>query len=253
MKDMKISGIQMFWMMAVMEFVMAIVLTVTPAVAAAKQDAWISFLVATAVGVLIASMATKLGLMFPDQTLVEYANRIAGKWMGKIIVVPFMVYLYYVTSIVIRESSDLLATMVLPRTPTWALSLLMILLVVYGTYQGIEVIARCSEVVGPIIFLTAIIVIILVFKDTNWEWLLPVYSETGWFGILKGALPPSTLLGDCIIITMLLPFMQTPDEGPSRTIWAVVFSGCFLTLFTLVILATLSPKLAGESLFSVTC
>ncbi len=43
---MKVSGIQVFWMITIMDIGMTLLMTFTPGLQAAKQDAWVSMLVA---------------------------------------------------------------------------------------------------------------------------------------------------------------------------------------------------------------
>jgi spore germination protein KB len=63
---MKISSLQIFWMVAIFEFGMTLLLTQSPAIAAAKQDAWMSLTVAGLAGVGITFVAGKLSLLYPN-------------------------------------------------------------------------------------------------------------------------------------------------------------------------------------------
>ena len=68
-----------------MDIGMTLLMTFTPGLQAAKQDAWISMLVAGCIAVLIAVVTTKLVLLHPEQTFIQFSQTIMGKWLGKIV------------------------------------------------------------------------------------------------------------------------------------------------------------------------
>ncbi len=83
---MKVSGLQIFWLMFSMEMGMTLLLTLPGAIADTKQDTWISMILASMFAITTTFIATKLSLLYPDLTFIEYSQRILGKWLGKIIV-----------------------------------------------------------------------------------------------------------------------------------------------------------------------
>ncbi|MFB5192380.1 GerAB/ArcD/ProY family transporter [Alicyclobacillus fastidiosus] len=236
---MKISSVQIFWMMASMEIGMTVLLSMSPSIGDAKQDAWISMLIATSAVLLIVFIATKLSLLYPNQTLIQFSQIILGKWLGKIIVIPFFVMWYTVTGIILRQSSDFLHLALFRRTPLWAIILLALILMVYATYLGgIEGIGRCSEFLGPVIIIALTVVLVLSVKNMHWTRILPVYHDSGGAAILKGAISPFSFLGESVMITMLVGFMSKPQEALSRAMWGVGLACVFLIGTTLGVILT---------------
>jgi len=142
---MKISGIQIFWMIAAMELGMTLLMTMTSSLQAAKQDAWISMIIAGGIALFIAFVATQLAVLYPNQTLVQFTETILGKWIGKFVIVIYMVQWYTIIPIILRQFTDLIELLLLPSTPRAPIVILMVLLVVYVTYAGgIDGIGRCS-------------------------------------------------------------------------------------------------------------
>ncbi|GMA61380.1 spore germination protein [Alicyclobacillus fastidiosus] len=236
---MKISSVQIFWLMISMEIGMTVLLTITPAIRAAKQDAWISMLIAAVAGILITFIATKLSLLYPNQTLIQFSQTILGKWLGKAIVVPYFVMWYSVMGIILRQSSDFIQIVLFRKTPLWAVVLLALILMIYATYQGgIEGIGRCSELLGPFIVLMITAVLVLCYHNMHWTRILPVYQDSGWFTIFKGAVSPISFLGESVMMTMLVAFMSKPKDGLSRAMWGVGLSCLLLLLSTLAAILT---------------
>lgn len=64
-----------------------------PSIAAtyAKQDAWLTEIIATILGIIVILLVTELGRRFPGKTIIEYLQTILGIWIGK--AVGFLFYL----------------------------------------------------------------------------------------------------------------------------------------------------------------
>ena len=101
---MKISKYQIFWMIASLEIGMVLLLTQSPAIEEAKQDAWISFVFAGLAGIGITFAAGKLSLLYPNQTFIQYSQSILGKWLGRIIVIPYFIHWLSVIGVIFRQS-----------------------------------------------------------------------------------------------------------------------------------------------------
>ncbi|NRF93208.1 endospore germination permease [Paenibacillus frigoriresistens] len=244
---MKISGLQMFWMMATLEFGMTLLLSQSPAIAEAKQDAWISFIIAGVAAIMLTFVSAKLSLLYPHQTFIQYSQTILGKWLGKIIVIPYFIQWFSAIGVILRDSSDFILMTLFHKTPLIVLVVLMLYLIVYVTYQGgIEGIARCSEVIGPIIFLVIILTLILNYNNIEWKRILPIYADSGWMSILKGGLSPVSFFGESVSIMMLICFMAEPSKGVSRTIWGVGFASFFTCISTLAVLMVFGSGLTAK-------
>lgn len=113
---MKLSGLQIFWLMFTFETGNLILLTISPAIKEAKQDTWIAYLIASLLGVLIVYVATKIALLYPHHTLIQFSKLILGKGLGVVIVITYLFQWYSVVPFILRESADFLNTILLPET-----------------------------------------------------------------------------------------------------------------------------------------
>ncbi|WP_310360781.1 GerAB/ArcD/ProY family transporter [Neobacillus drentensis] len=244
---MKLSGLQIFWLMFTFETGNMILLTLSPTFQDAKQDAWISFLLAAILGTLIVFVSSKAALLYPGKTLIEYSKLIFGKWLGILIVIVYLIQWYSVIADILREFAEFTITILLPTTPLWVLVLTMLLLLIYITYSGgIEGIGRCSEVFGPIILLSVFILLILSVSIFNYKNFLPVFSDTGFVPILKGTLHPLSFLGESVMMLMLLSFMDQPNKGPKRAVWGIAAASCLVSTVAIWVLLILGPEIASK-------
>lgn len=243
--NMKVTGIQIFWLILVMDLGMALVMTITPSLQAAKQDAWISIVAAGCIALLITFFATQLAQLYPGQTLIEYSQTILGTWLGKAVILIYLIQWFTIIPIVLRQFSDLVQIMLLTGTPKEAVMLLMILLIVYATYAGgIEGIGRCSEFLGPIILVMVTLVLIMSINNINLKNILPVYADSGITGILGGSLAPASYIGHNVEFLMFGAFMRQPHKAAPYTYGAVITASFFVLITTAAIIFTLGVNVS---------
>lgn len=244
---MKISSKQLFWIIAILEIGMTLLLTQSPAIAAAKQDAWICFAVAGLAGVVITFIAGRLSLLYPNQTFVEYCQTILGKWLGRLIVIPYLIQLFLTMGVILRQSSDFIQMNLFRKTPLVVIAILMLYLMVYVTYKGgIEGIGRCSEMIGPIIIIVTIFTMLLILTDIEWKQILPFYADSGWKTILKGSLAPLSFLSEGSLIMMLICFVNDPRKGVTNAIRGVGLVSIFIMINTAEVIMVFGSGLAGR-------
>ena len=80
----------------------------------AKQDAWISYLLAAILGTLIVFVSSKAALLYPGKTLIEYSKLIFGKWLGILIVIVYLIQWYSVIADILREFAEFTITIFFP-------------------------------------------------------------------------------------------------------------------------------------------
>ncbi|MFJ5761185.1 endospore germination permease [Neobacillus sp. NPDC093182] len=242
---MKLSKVQIFWMLTTHALGVAIMLILRQTIDISRQDAWLSVLIGGGLSIFIVFIAVKLSQIFPNQSFIEYIQEILGNKIGKVVLLVYFVQWYSVIGLILREFSELMK-LTMPRTPTWVIILGMLLIVVYATYQGIEVIGRCSEFIGPIIIFIVLITLFLNLNNVDFYKLTPIISETGLLSIIKGAVPTAGFIGQNAIIIMLIVFMKKPKESLFPALWGTALPAVMVSLATLTVIATFGPNLPAH-------
>ena len=244
---MKLSELQIFWLMFTFETGNMVLLTIRPAMEEANQDVWISYLIANILGVLIVFFATKIALLYPKHTIIQFSKIILGKLLGTVVVLNYLVQWYSVEGNILRQFADLTITLLLPRTPSWILFLTMLLLLIYITFiGGIEGIGRCAEVFGPIIIFSVALLTILSVKDFQILNLLPVFVDTGIQSIWKGALTPLAFFSESVMMLMLVSFMEKPEKAIKSACLGIALAAIIVTLVAISVLLTFGPEISGK-------
>ncbi|GMA64309.1 hypothetical protein GCM10025859_47490 [Alicyclobacillus fastidiosus] len=149
---MKISAPQMFWLMFIGLSSLSVWMVISGTIEIAKQDAWLSIIIAMLIGMLCSFVILRLSLLFPNQTIIEYSRTLIGQPLGTIVSILYLLTWCVTDALTLRGTLDLIHRILFNKTPIYVLVIFIMVLVVYLTFRGgIEGIARFSEVIGPII------------------------------------------------------------------------------------------------------
>ena len=210
-----------------------VILPVPSIIAAhARQDAWISVILATGAGLLIALLATTLGLRFPNRTIFEYPDEILGRWPGKLVSCLYIFWLIHINAGVVRQFGEFLVAGFLPDTPLIVFTLALVAVAAYAVRNGLEVFTRTNEIFFSLIILFLIISMLLTIKDVALHRLLPV-GDAGVISIAKGAVVPAAWFGEIVTITALIPYLTRPRDAHRVGIGAVLVSSILLLMVVL--------------------
>lgn len=249
---MRITGLQVFWIIISFVTGNTILMSISSAQAYTKQDVWISYLLASGMGIIIVWMASRVGLLYSKHNFVEYSRMILGKWLGSVVVIIYLIQWFTVLGNILSEFTDFINIILLPTTPFWVLFLTMLLLIIYVVCAGgIEGIARCSEVFGPIIMFVFILLLVLAIPNMDINRILPVFADSGTFKLLQGTLTPLSFYGESVFMLMLIHFLDEPKEGPPKAILGVAIVATIVNLLVLGVVLALGSELPSMLTYPV--
>lgn len=215
------------------------------------RDAWLSPIVAGGIGLAVMLTMVVLNNYFPKQTPIEYLQTIFGKWLGSI----FGAYLIWVVlklfAIIMREVADFTVTAALPRTPPEIITLLMLLVVLYVTRKGIEVICRFTQFV-VIIELIQIVasVLLLASKDLDFAHLTPLF-ENGTGPLLRSSFLVSGWTGELFLAGFFLPFIRVKHGTVKSAFWSVITLTALLFIPIFFVIGVFGDVLGSRMLFGL--
>lgn len=178
----------------------------------AGADAWLSVLGAWFLDVMLALVYAYMGVRFPGENFVQYSITILGKYLGRIVGVLFPLFFLLVCTIILRGLSNLINTIFLPQTPLIVILVSSYLVSALIGRKGIEVIARMTEVLGPLYFFSIVILSFLVLPSFDIARLKPQFDE-GVAPFLTCTPLMLTSFGVCIIMAMYIPICNRPENG----------------------------------------
>ncbi len=241
----KIDSRQAIFIMFSVVLPTAILTIPAPVIEVARQDAWLSVIVATLAVLLIAWLVVSLSLRFPRKTICEYAEEILGKTLGKIVCLLYIwLFFLYAGSGAVRQFSFFLVTVMMPETPIIVFAVIVVAVAAYAVRNGLEVLCRFNQ-----LFLTVTGLLAIVFLLSTIEMkparLLPVF-DAGLLTIVKGSVTPTMLMGEIVLLAMIIPYLSKPEEARRIVIISTLFNGFVLTASTLEALLIFGPDLAAH-------
>ncbi len=213
-----------------------------------RQSAWLVFISSSLTGLTALWIISKLGQRFPRLTLPQYSEIILGKISGKIISAAYVLFFLTVNILVNREFSEFLTNSLSIGTSMLILNTAIVLVSGYGAFKGIEVIIRMAQFVLPLFVFSFLFLFTLAVPNVDLEKLLPLF-EGGFQPIFSGSIVPASFYGEIVVLVMLLPIVNHPQEVRRKALYTLLAITGFSALGTLIMLTVIGPDLMGHLLF----
>jgi spore germination protein KB len=81
---------------------------------------------------------------FPGKNIIEMISETAGKWMARLLLLPFAVFLFFHLTLLGRYQIFKINVVLLQDTPLWVTTLLYVAIPFYAACKGLHVIVRMS-------------------------------------------------------------------------------------------------------------
>jgi hypothetical protein len=122
-------------------------------------------------------MVLALVEQYPQKNLLQISETLFGKWIGKSIGVLYILITGYFGGLLLGQAGYIYQASVMRLTPISVFYLGGLLLVFYLVSSGIEVLARFSEVVFPLIVIALLLNVGLSISRIEQGELMPILSE----------------------------------------------------------------------------
>ncbi|WP_165452290.1 GerAB/ArcD/ProY family transporter [Paenibacillus thalictri] len=238
----KISAFQMGIMMYPTVVVTGILLLPSLLAQAVGRDFWLSPVWGAAGGYFIVWICCWLYKRYPNQSIVQYSERIIGKIPGKLAGLLIIWFYLQLNGYVVREYGELLVGAFFPRTPILLVMGSLLLVSACAVRGGVEVLGRSAQLFVPVVCLLFVLVVLLLIKELDLRNIIPI-MEDGMMPSLLGSLVPfGGWYGEFLIISFLLPSLTDSNKGMK---WAMVSNS--LIMFTMVVTNLVVLTLFGNA------
>jgi len=178
----------------------------------ANQDLWLAMIVSIPVTILLAVPVMALVAKYPQQTIIQYSQTIAGKFAGKVLGVLYIWYFLHEGAIVLRQFGELITTVLMSDTPLVVFLIGLTIMAAYAARNGVEVISRVNEMLFPLILGSFLLIFILVTKDMDLYKLTPML-EKGILPVLDGGLSTAARYSEFTWLAMIYPFVKDSEKA----------------------------------------
>jgi len=246
----KIDARQTLYLLVTMIYATLILFIPQNTVAHAKQDAWLSFLVAFTGGVIISLVVINLSLRFPGQTLFEYLPLILGRFPGKIIGFFYVWLFIHFCALVDREYCSTIVAAFMPETPLVVFLIHGTIMAAYIAYCGLEVLARINQLFLPLNAGLLTTLFVLVTPEMKVINILPVF-DTSLLSLAKSTITPLSWFGEIVALAVIIPYLAEQKNIYHLTIKALFFVLILIELATIGVLLVFGPTLTSSYFFPV--
>ena len=202
--------------------------------AQAKQDAWISVIVAISWSIILLLMFSRILSLYPGKDLFDILQIVMGKFMGKIISILMIWFAFHDGATIVRSLSDFTETIVFPDTPVVVPLILFSILVIWSLKEGIEVLGRWSELFVWIVISLILIVSVLSISIMDISRLKPILYDD-FKPVLRGAFSCfSYPLGETVIFTMVFSNISKIKNYKKTFMVGLLIGGGIILLATLI-------------------
>lgn len=247
----KISGLQLFYLMAGYVLGTAIILGLGQDV---KQDAWIFIAAGMLCSLILMVVYTQLASYYPGDSLVEMLPKIIGKFLSYPVILLYILHFTYSAARGSRELGDLIVTTILSETPIIVVIGSFMLLMVYCLRGGVETFGRMAEIVFPVYIFSLILIWILLFSVDQFDvkHLTPILGN-GVKPVLKAVFPSAINFpfGETIVIMMFFPFLSNKKYVRKIGMSIILVGGLLLTVNSIMMIAVLGPEIYSKDIFSL--
>lgn len=204
---------------------------------ASGRDGWMSVLPGFAVAIPYGLMVLSFLKRYPQKNLLQISETMFGKWIGKMIGILYISITGYFGGLLLAQIGDIYQASIMPLTPLGVFYLGVLLLVLYLVSSGIEVMARFTEVIFPLITIFLVLNLVLSIPRMEQGELLPILSE-GFTPLFKGGLKLAPFVMEYMLfLAVLLPFLPTGKQEFIQLktgLWRAVFLVGFLNMLVVL-------------------
>jgi spore germination protein (amino acid permease) len=192
----------------------------------AKQDGWISLILA---GILLQAVLVVIWWIaksYPDKDFFQINEAVFSKWLGKGVSILYILYFISVAVLILLLFVRLISLWVLPQTPFWVIAVFMIGVCLYQASSGIIIMARYYT------FVSAFLLILVGFMlyalhDARLMYMFPLL-HSGWMPVIKG-MNEGVLAFFGFIISLVV--YSKVDGKPAQKLKTILYAHWFIVFF----------------------
>ncbi|MFA5675753.1 MAG: endospore germination permease [Christensenellales bacterium] len=153
----------------------------------ANQDVWIALIMAFVYILLLNTPVLILMNKFRGVSINQTCEIITGKIMGKIILIPFIIFTFICFTACMLITTVFLEMYVFDDAPSWALMLFMVVPAAYAAYKGAGTIARIANFIVPVVLFSIVLFFLFGLQYFDTQYLKPVLTDSIFLELNLGA------------------------------------------------------------------
>lgn len=185
---------------------------------------WLVALVSTGFALLLFLPVAALAGRFPGKGLATIAEHVAGPVLGTVITLTISAWLLTDASLTVRAFAETFIIAIVPSTPPSVLAAVIMVCVVYASYQGLEAMARAAQVLFPLILVGTLVAVIMTLPRADPIRLFPFLGH-GLPSLVTGGFIFSGMAAEAIILLAFGYAFRDPKALRSSALRSILLFG----------------------------
>jgi len=203
----------------------------------AKQDSWISIILAFIVGIIPFALFLALINIEPSLSFSQLVKKYCGKTLGTIINIILIVSVTYHASIVLWNLSNFINSQFLFKTPITVISIFFMIPIIYTVSKGLKTIGRTSMVLFLITIIIYVITLLSLIGKLDISNIFPIL-ENGITPVLDGTLVELSYSVLAIFPLLIIPKNNISENQKLKksliTFYIINFLSMFIVMFLII-------------------
>lgn len=197
---------------------------------------------------LLSLLLTHVGKRLPRGTVVEWCRGAFGGFFGTVILIGLAAKLLFDGLLELRLFSEIVCRSMLPNTPVWVISLVILAVAGALAAQGTECRGRAAEVLFFVVALPLAVILIAVAISSRYHRILPLELPS-LEGLGRGFLAMSIVFQGLTFLYFIFPDVERPTKAPRAVLLSSLVTTAAVTVIVFLCLAVYGEGvLAGKLL-----
>lgn len=208
---------------------------------------WMAALIGGGVFTILSLLPAKMGEKLPSGTVVEWSRNAFGYGAGTIVLAGLLAKIFLDGFLELRIFSEIICRAMLPNTPVWVISLVLLLVAGTLAMQGPECRGRGAEVLFFVVILPLALVLLAVAVSAEYGRTMPMPMPS--FGSAVGSiLPISIVFQGLTFLYFVFPCLQKREKAAAAVSISSLLSTGILTVVVFLCLAVYGAGVLSEKL-----
>lgn len=208
---------------------------------------WVVALLSGAVFAVLSLLLTSVGKRMPHGTVVDWCRGCFGNFFGTIVLIGLTGKLLLDGMLELRIFSEIICRSMLPTTPVWVISLVVLAVAGSLAAQGTECRGRTAEILFFLVAIPLAVILVAVAISSQYHRILPLelpsVSEIG-----GGIAAMSVAFQGLTFLYFIYPDLKRSARAPSAVWKSCALTGLVVTFMVFLCLAVYGEGVLSEKL-----
>lgn len=205
-----------------------------------KNDAWLAGAIGLVMSLPMILIYARIHTLFLGKDLFEICVHVWGGFFGRAASAIYIFYSFFLGALVLRDFGEFINTVALIETPLIIILLSICMVAIAAARGGIEVMARISKFVLPVILAVLTVMQFMSLPILEFDFIMPVIAE-GWGPVLSASFSVFSFpFAESVVFMGVFYTIGRKKSITKVFLFGLIFGGVVIIIQTLFNILTLS-------------